>query len=651
MPVEAVFDRALEEIADGNHVDWNLSDSGAVDEDERECLKWLKVLGDIAELHRSTHESFDELEAVRSGPAPSPPGVPAEAAVSTWGRYQLVEKVGEGSFGNVYRAWDPKLEREVAVKILHPHIADTGVTERLVREGRALARIRHSNVVSVFDVETHDGCVGLCMDFVRGQTLEGVLRTQGTLSAAEAALVGQDVCRALAAVHHAGFVHRDVKARNVMREEAGRIVLMDFGTGREARALRAAEGRDVGGTPLYMAPEVLDGEPASVQSDVYSVGVLLYYLVTAGYPVNAGSMPELRVAHREGRRRFLSEVRPDLPLPFIRVIERSLAPNRQDRFANVAALLDALGSVGGETVRTSRTLARRLLRAGAVVMTAMSAILALGLLNTAAFNKTLGRGDFATDTVWDWWLWGLRASIGPAWILIVACAGSALFVMARKVVLGLSSTVARFDKACGTALARRARRLGLDDSRTLGSWFIVLSTTTLIAAWWHFLPLSLALTVPPSISTPERLALLSPASTTYHDTYRSVFSGLAVFTIAGGYTVLKVAARKRQTVSPAIRAGGIAVIALSVASLDFPYRLLRHNNTFEAVNWNGTACYVIGERAEDALLFCPELVPPRNRVVQKRSGNLQRLGRSESLFTKFSSLVGKDATGSDAARD
>src|SRR5262245_24182808 len=243
MPLEAVFDRALEEVADGRRVDWDLSESGAHDEDERERLKWLRILGDIANLHRSTLESFEEIEAVASRPVPVARAGSVDSAMSTWGRYELIEKVGEGSFGNVYRAWDPKLEREVAVKILHRHIADVGVTERLVREGRALARVRHPNVVSVFDVETHDGRVGLCMDFVQGQTLEGVLRTQGTLSAAEAAVVGQDICRALAAVHHAGFVHRDVKARNVMREQAGRIVLMDFGTGREARALQASEGR------------------------------------------------------------------------------------------------------------------------------------------------------------------------------------------------------------------------------------------------------------------------------------------------------------------------------------------------------------------------------------------------------------------------
>src|SRR5262249_55904160 len=157
----------------------------------------------------------------------------------------------------------------------------------------------------VLGIESHGGQVGLCMDFVKGQTLEDVLREQGTFSPGEAVLIGQDLCRALAAVHQAGLVHRDVKARNVMREQAGRIVLMDFGTGGAALALRESAGRDIGGTPLYMAPEVLRGEPASVQSDVYSLGVLLYYLVTGRYPVEAASLDELDAAHREGRRHFV----------------------------------------------------------------------------------------------------------------------------------------------------------------------------------------------------------------------------------------------------------------------------------------------------------------------------------------------------------
>src|SRR6185436_10816329 len=132
-----------------------------------------------------------------------------------------------------------------------------------LREGRALARVRDSHVVNVLGVETHEDQIALCMEFVHGETLEDSLRRHGTLNAREAALVGEDVCRALAAVHLAGFIHRDVKARNVMRERAGRIVLMDFGTGRDADELRKAGPAGMAGTPLYMAPEVLAGLPAS----------------------------------------------------------------------------------------------------------------------------------------------------------------------------------------------------------------------------------------------------------------------------------------------------------------------------------------------------------------------------------------------------
>ena len=138
--------------------------------------------------------------------------VSAGTAVETWGRYRLVEKVGEGSFGSVYRAWDSELEREVAVKILHPRVANSQLKSRLLREGRALAKVRHPNVVSVLGVESHGDRVGLCMEFVRGETLATVLGRRGAFNAREAALIGEDVCRALAAVHRAGFVHRDVKA-------------------------------------------------------------------------------------------------------------------------------------------------------------------------------------------------------------------------------------------------------------------------------------------------------------------------------------------------------------------------------------------------------------------------------------------------------
>ena len=187
------------------------------------------------------------------------------------------------------------------------------------------------------------------MEFVHGRMLEKVVRTHGTMNAREATLVGQDVCRALSAVHAAGYVHRDVKAGNIMRDRTGRIVLMDFGAGREIDDGSRRGTANVAGTPPYMAPEVVAGEPATAESDVYSVGVLLYHLVTGGYPVEGRSIDEIRSAHMLGRRTPISERRSDLPLSFVQVVDHAIAVNPRERLASAGAYFDALTAALGES--------------------------------------------------------------------------------------------------------------------------------------------------------------------------------------------------------------------------------------------------------------------------------------------------------------
>ena len=140
--------------------------------------------------------------------------------------------------------------------------------------------MRHPNVVPIYGVDQHDGRVGFWSDFVKGQTLAELVATQGATGPREAALIGIEVCRAAGAVHAAGFLHRDIKAGNVMREEGGRILLMDFGLTHE----HGIDG-DASGTPAYMAPELMLGQPATIASDVYAIGALLFYLLTKQYPV------------------------------------------------------------------------------------------------------------------------------------------------------------------------------------------------------------------------------------------------------------------------------------------------------------------------------------------------------------------------------
>jgi len=294
----------------------------------------IQNAGKIHDRER-TQTVYMDGGTVRRADAPTP---------TDWGHLKILEVIGEGGFGEVYKAWDPTLERSVALKLLHAN-APEGIA--LQSEGRLLAKLRHPNVVTVYGVAEHDGRAGLWEEFIRGRTLAQVVVENGTFSAHEACSIGREVCRAVAAVHGAGLIHRDIKAQNVMREDGGRIVLMDFGLGVDAATVA---GIAQAGTPAYMAPELLSGGKASIQSDVYAVGVLLYNLVTGDYPVGGHSFAELTDGHKVGRRKLLHDARPDLSENYVRTVERALAAEPQRRFQTVGELLRALSEVDSEVV-------------------------------------------------------------------------------------------------------------------------------------------------------------------------------------------------------------------------------------------------------------------------------------------------------------
>jgi TolB-like protein/tetratricopeptide (TPR) repeat protein len=313
-----------EAVADGSSVDWEDAEASATDPEERVVVQQLRLLATI-------------------GQAAKPPAW-------TWGPLEIRSEVGSGTFGTVYRAWDARLEREVALKLLNavqPE-ADHHATA-VVKEGRLLAQIRHPNVVTVYGADCFDGRVGIWMEFVQGRTLREIQRESGPLSPQEAALVGLDLCRALAAVHAAGFLHRDVKAQNVMRESGGRIVLMDFGAGEVANPADADS--KLIGTPVYIAPEVIAGQRHTPQSDLYGLGVLLFYLVTGQFPMVASSVAELREKHAANQRIRLRDVRPDLPPAFIRVVDSVIAADPAERPASAGALEEALEDALGLRTR------------------------------------------------------------------------------------------------------------------------------------------------------------------------------------------------------------------------------------------------------------------------------------------------------------
>jgi eukaryotic-like serine/threonine-protein kinase len=287
-------------VADGLAVDWDAATAAALTPHDRERIGWMRLLAGVATVHREEAQVLPRADApfaltpVRD--TATVENTPDYMPGTHWGGLQIIERIGRGTSGQVYRARDPRLDREVALKLLHDSGGATGYADPLavVREARMLARVRHANVAAVYGANHADGCVGIWMELVEGRTLEEELRESGAISAADAIAIGRDLCRALDAVHRAGLLHRDVKAQNVMRDRRdGRIVLTDFSAGRERTdrplAERALPGT-VAGSPLYIAPEILGGTPASEQSDLYSLGVLLFRVVTGRFPVEGDSL-------------------------------------------------------------------------------------------------------------------------------------------------------------------------------------------------------------------------------------------------------------------------------------------------------------------------------------------------------------------------
>jgi len=326
---DANLDALTAAILDGTPVDWAATETG-VDARHVATVRELRVLAGLVALHR--------------------PPQPAHTPGATWGPLAIIEKTGEGAFGEIFRAWDSRLDREVALKLLRaPADSVFGTAISSIEEGRLIARVRHPNVLTVYGAERIDGRTGIWTEFIEGRTLKAVLAEDGPVSPNDVLAIGIDLCRALAAVHDAGLLHRDIKAQNVMRDTGGRIVLMDFGTGHDLGTAPTGAG-DLSGTPLYLAPEVFGGARPTAASDIYALAVLLFHLLTGRYPVEGRTLDDVRAGHATGQKFRLRDVLPEasdaraagILAGLADAIERGLATDPSQRHHSAAAFEAAL---------------------------------------------------------------------------------------------------------------------------------------------------------------------------------------------------------------------------------------------------------------------------------------------------------------------
>ena len=284
------------------------------------------------------------------------------------GRFRLDEKVGAGGMSTVYRAFDPTLERWVAIKLMHRDIStDPDQLERFRREARAVARLNHPHVVTVIDAGEDDGAPYIVFEYVEGETLKDRIRRLGMLPVPEAVAYAIEIGRALSAAHAARLVHRDVKPQNVLIDLEGRAKVTDFGIARslEAQGLTAT-GR-VLGTTDYVSPEQALGHEVTEQSDIYSLGIVLYEMLTGEVPFQADTQVAVAMKHVREPLPDVQRRRPEVSAALAAVVDRATAKETARRYATVAEMVHDLEEVlaieaarAGETSGEATTVLRTL---------------------------------------------------------------------------------------------------------------------------------------------------------------------------------------------------------------------------------------------------------------------------------------------------
>jgi serine/threonine-protein kinase len=261
----------------------------------------------------------------------------------TLGKYQIVERLGRGGMADVYRAYQPGMDRYVAIKVMHPHLAeDPDFLERFKREAQSVGTLRHPNIVQVIDFDIQDNEYYMVMEFIQGSTLKAVLMERKALPVPEALDLGIKLADAMDYAHKAGMIHRDIKPANVLMSKTGEPILTDFGVAKIVGAKGLTSTGMAVGTPAYMSPEAGRGEKVDERADIYSLGIVLYEMLTGSLPYDADTPFAVIMKHINDPlpppRRWV----PDLPEQVERILLKALTKEREFRYQNAGELRDSL---------------------------------------------------------------------------------------------------------------------------------------------------------------------------------------------------------------------------------------------------------------------------------------------------------------------
>lgn len=266
------------------------------------------------------------------------------------GRYQIIRTIGEGGMANVYLAYDTILEREVAVKVLRGDLAnDEKFVKRFQREAKAASSLNHPNIVEMYDVGEDDGNYFIVMEYVNGKTLKNLIKKRGALSLSETIDIMLQLTSGIACAHDSYIIHRDIKPQNVMILEDGRVKITDFGIAVALNSTELTQTNSVMGSVHYLPPEQANGSGATVKSDIYSLGILMYELLTGKLPFKGDNAVEIAIKQMKDRLPSIIAQNPNVPQSVENVVLRACAKNPENRYESVREMHEDLRTVLAES--------------------------------------------------------------------------------------------------------------------------------------------------------------------------------------------------------------------------------------------------------------------------------------------------------------
>ncbi len=265
------------------------------------------------------------------------------------GRYEILQMLGEGGMGSVYKAMDRELDRPVALKLIRPELAaNPSILARFKQELLLAHQVTHRNVIRIYDLGDADGVKFISMEFVEGKDLRGLMEEKKKFSPEEAVEITEQICRALEATHNVGVIHRDLKPQNIMRDGTGRILLMDFGLARNIQGDGMTQSGALVGTMEYMSPEQALAKDLDQRSDLFTLGLILYELLTGKTPYSAESVVASLIKRTQERAIPVSDHDGTIPQPLSNIVSKCLERDPKLRYQNAAELLHDLDLYSGK---------------------------------------------------------------------------------------------------------------------------------------------------------------------------------------------------------------------------------------------------------------------------------------------------------------